>query len=101
YAAAVDTTTDNGEIEEFIHQVGDELYREATVGTRTAVHPIALVQSWLNSPDLPPALWVRRSASMRMPRSTDLHISYTVSAATDAAVSASISTPVCPVVCTV
>ena len=34
---------------------------------------------------------------MRMPRSTALHMSYTVSAATAAAVSASISTPVRPV----
>ena len=33
------------------------------------------IQGWTNSPDLPPALWVRRTASMRMPRSTDLHMS--------------------------
>jgi hypothetical protein len=47
-----------------------------------------------NAPDLPPSLWVTRSASIRIDRSTALHMSYTVSAATLAAVSASISTPV-------
>ena len=41
------------------------------------------------------------SASIRMPRSTALTMSYTVSAAIDAAVNASISTPVRPVVRTV
>src|ERR1700722_10248765 len=69
-------------------------YASTAVGTHRR-------QSCVKSPDLPPDLWVRRTASMRMPRSTDLHMSYTVSAATEAAVSASISTPVCPVVLTV
>ncbi len=30
---------------------------------------------WLNSPDLPPALWVTRNASIRIERSTALHMS--------------------------
>ncbi len=48
------------------------------------------------SPLLPPLLCISRMLSIVMPRSADLHMSYTVSAATDAAVSASISTPVWP-----
>src|SRR4051794_15006501 len=47
-----------------------------------------------NSPLLPPALSRSSISEMRMPRSTALHMSYTVNAATDTAVKASISTPV-------
>src|SRR6185436_18238765 len=47
-----------------------------------------------NSPLLPPALCSNSTSPMLMPRSTALHMSYTVSAATAAAVRASISTPV-------
>ena len=35
----------------------------------------ATLQSWVNSPDLPPALCVTRSASTRIERSTALHMS--------------------------
>src|SRR5579864_6214618 len=47
-----------------------------------------------NSPLLPPALCNSSILVSVMPRSTALHMSYTVSAATETAVSASISTPV-------
>src|SRR5215467_5019510 len=55
----------------------------------------------MNSPDLPPTLRSSSTWPMLMPRSTALHMSYTVSAATAAAVKASISTPVRPVTRTV
>src|ERR1035437_8600677 len=51
-------------------------------------------------PDLPPSLSSSPRPSTVMPRSTALHMSYSVSAATEAAVSASISTPVAPSVST-
>ena len=47
-------------------------------------------------PVFPPCFSSRRVYSITMPRSTALHMSYSVSAATEAAVNASISTPVCP-----
>ena len=50
-----------------VHAAAD--YGEVEYLTPDAIH------SWANSPDLPPALWVSRTASMRMPRSTDLHMS--------------------------
>ena len=48
-------------------------------------------------PDLPPSFLSRRTSMISMPRSTALHMSYTVRHATLAAVSASISIPVLPV----
>ena len=46
------------------------------------------------SPDFPPLLRSSMTSRMTIPRSTALHISYSVSAATEAAVNASISMPV-------
>ena len=48
-------------------------------------------------PVLPPSFFSRRTSEISMPRSTALHISYTVRHVTEAAVSASISMPVLPV----
>ena len=48
------------------------------------------------SPDCPPDFASSRMSVSRIVRSTALHMSYIVNAATDTAVSASISTPVCP-----
>src|SRR5262249_24617361 len=58
-----------------------------------------LVEPWaghgrVNSPLLPPTLCSSSTLPMLIARSTALHMSYTVKAATAAAVSASISTPV-------
>ena len=50
-----------------------------------------------HKPVLPPSFFSRRTSMISMPRSTALHMSYTVRHATLAAVSASISMPVLPV----
>jgi hypothetical protein len=57
--------------------VGDDAGDAGMVLKTRSVHLGAgcLSQSWENSPDLPPALWVTRSPSIRIDRSTDLHMS--------------------------
>src|SRR3954463_6724835 len=65
--AAVDAAADDREVEQ-----GSVCRVIQTCGGSA---PVITLHSWVNSPDLPPALCVNRSASIRMPRSTDLHMS--------------------------